>query len=366
MPVQAAKCLKEAVRSHRFLTGIKQAIDDTLQQNDCVELLYAGSGPWGSIVIPLLHFYKPEQLQITLLDIHQTNIDSISRVIEGLNLQDFFKEISLADATKWKPEKQEHKFDIVVSETMNNMLKREPQVAIFAHLQQFLTDSGSLIPEAVRVQCWAQSAKATDSKQIKVKDLFVLDKASAKEVREKQLSDINGQFTLPADISLPCHLEFATVIDVYKDITLAKNECSLNISVHRNNISPVQGAPIFYTYHINQSPDWQFDYHSQNDVAEIISTKVKSANGLMHMQRFWDKYRRMSCNDLDPILNKKEVSLDQLLMKTLDIPLHESLSYVATELPEYEEFEAWVAARQAEVSDSQIEEFNHVVASHTF
>ncbi|TMP68404.1 class I SAM-dependent methyltransferase, partial [Pseudoalteromonas ruthenica] len=58
-----------------------------------------------------------------------------------------------ADATEWQATEPQS-FDIIISETMTALLKREPQVFIFAHLSQYLKPSGVLIPEEVSLKSW--------------------------------------------------------------------------------------------------------------------------------------------------------------------------------------------------------------------
>ncbi len=371
MPVQAAKCLKEAVRSYKFLHGVKQAIDDRLTEADQVNVLYAGSGPWGSIVIPLLHLYQPGQVHITLLDIHQQNIDAVNKVITTLGLQDFFTSIELADATKWQPSAPRDKFHVIVSETMNTMLKREPQVSIFAHLQQFLASGGTLVPEAVTVECWAQPTKparaepgqVSPDRGRKITDLFTLDLDSAKQINDSGTTVISGQFALPEQIQLPCNLEFSTVICVYKDIVLGKNECSLNISNHLYQVAPNPGSQISWRYCLNQSPDWEFDVQSLGNAANLTDASVKSNSGLMYLHRFWDKYRRLPTTEHDPELLRKELPLDLLLMQALGMELYEAIAFINGEVPDLEEFESWIAVNQMHLEQHQITEFNNAVSA---
>lgn len=368
MPTQGARCLKEAIRSFQFLRGVKRAITHKLTENGQVHLLYAGSGPWGSLLIPLLHLFSPKQLQITVLDIHQENIEAIHKVIKCLDMQAFFSSIEVADATAWQPTPAEQEFDIIVSETMNSMLKREPQVSIFAHLQQYLTPKGLLIPEEVRIEAWATPAKPAKNERqhVKLKDVFTLHKASAQQIHQGQLSKFEGHFILPKDLGDICHLEFRTLIKVYQDIELTRNQSSLNASLNLNFVAPVAGTAINYCYQINNSPDWTFDYQPFSEKVSLIKPFVKSKSGLMYLYRFWDKYRRIPISGVDPELASKEQHLDILLVNRLGIEYHDALSFIMSELPDLEEFEDWIETKQNTLKLTQIREFNRTVSSYDF
>ena len=55
-PVQAARCLQETVRTQAFLKGVKAAIEEKLNAHDTLHILYAGTGPYGPLLLPLLGY----------------------------------------------------------------------------------------------------------------------------------------------------------------------------------------------------------------------------------------------------------------------------------------------------------------------
>jgi len=153
-PVIAAKCLQDIARTRCFIQGIDQTIKDKIaEENGVVQVLYAGTGPYGLLLLPLLLNYKNAPLSITLMDIHQTSITAVKKVVKGFELEHIVSSIELADATQWQPENAVE-FDVIISETMKNTLKKEPQLFIFAHLQQFLKQDGLLIPETITLSAW--------------------------------------------------------------------------------------------------------------------------------------------------------------------------------------------------------------------
>ncbi|WP_191602178.1 hypothetical protein [Marinomonas algicola] len=54
----AAQCAEEFLRTQVFIRGVHQAIEDQLAQHQKVNLLYGGTGPFGLLVLPLLHRFS--------------------------------------------------------------------------------------------------------------------------------------------------------------------------------------------------------------------------------------------------------------------------------------------------------------------
>lgn len=49
--MQAVKCLKETLRSQKFIQGVKRAIEDRLNSNnENIHVLYAGTGPYVTLL----------------------------------------------------------------------------------------------------------------------------------------------------------------------------------------------------------------------------------------------------------------------------------------------------------------------------
>ena len=148
----ALDCLQDSLRTVRFIKGTYYAICDALLEfpNQKIELVYAGCGPGAPIVIPLLSLFEPNQLSITLLDINPTSIDSVSELIHELGAHSFFREAYLGDAISYK-HPDELLLHIVLTETMDKGLTKEPQVRITQNLAPQLVDGGILIPESINV-----------------------------------------------------------------------------------------------------------------------------------------------------------------------------------------------------------------------
>lgn len=148
----ALDCLQDPLRTVRFIKGTYFAIHQAIDKfpNEKIQLLYAGCGPGAPIIIPLLSLFTPNQISITLIDINETSIESVTTLISEFKLNDYFQSIQLMDATLYK-QPENIPLHIVLSETMDKGLTKEPQVAITQNLAPQLVADGILIPAAINM-----------------------------------------------------------------------------------------------------------------------------------------------------------------------------------------------------------------------
>ncbi len=148
----ALDCLRDPLRTVRFIKATFNAIHEAFSRfpNEKIELVYAGCGPAAPIVMPLLSLFTTDQLAITLLDINESSINSVSALINELGATAFFRKYHLGDAVLYTHPK-EYPLHIVLSETMDKGLTKEPQVRITQNLASQLIGSGIFIPEAIHI-----------------------------------------------------------------------------------------------------------------------------------------------------------------------------------------------------------------------
>ena len=82
-PQAAAFCIKDYTRTVIFIRGVHAAIA-TLQARlpqQPIRILYAGCGPFATLLLPLLTRFKATELDITLLDIHQRSLNSVGKLL---------------------------------------------------------------------------------------------------------------------------------------------------------------------------------------------------------------------------------------------------------------------------------------------
>ncbi|MCV9930424.1 hypothetical protein OIU83_22380 [Flavobacterium sp. LS1R49] len=148
----AAICVNDSLRTSRFIKSVFKAINVLKSRflNQKINILYAGCGPHATLLLPLLTLFKENDLDIILLDINSSSIESVQNWISIINLENFSVQAIQADAVKYvKPDSWD--MHLLISETMFEALLREPQVAITKNLAPQLVSSGILIPEEINI-----------------------------------------------------------------------------------------------------------------------------------------------------------------------------------------------------------------------
>lgn len=149
-PGHAVLCGEDVARTVVFLRGVAAAIDRGFRSySRPVELVYAGCGPYALLLIPLLVARPGIPVRATLIDIHPGSIESVRRLVRALDLGDFIAGLEIADAADYRIAL--HRLpDVVVTEVMQAMLDKEPQVAVTRNLLQ-QAPGALLVPEEVRI-----------------------------------------------------------------------------------------------------------------------------------------------------------------------------------------------------------------------
>lgn len=242
-PTWAAMCLFDIARTRQFVAGIRQAITDAIaaKKEKPVQVLDAGCGPYGLLsLLPALYF-STDEVQFTLLDIFPGNTSSARTLITALGMQHYCRELLCTDALSytWPQQTALH---ILVTETMNRALSKEPQVAISLHLSPQLAPGGMLIPEAieVRLKCIDRKKRSRLSQPVEEGDILPhhlyaedlglvirLDKHSTEAgIIQRPLCSI----TLPDHFNAEQHqLELDTHVRIYKEYELGRNESGITL-----------------------------------------------------------------------------------------------------------------------------------------
>ncbi|MFT7374318.1 MAG: hypothetical protein ACI9T9_003024 [Oleiphilaceae bacterium] len=160
-PQAAAYCIKDYQRSIMFIRGVHAAITEILNNatNTPINLLYAGCGPFATLLIPLLGKYQHDnfnlsRLNISLLDIHHASLDSVSMLLDYFDIDT--EKISLIQANACTYQ-HTTPLNLIIAETMQKSLEQEPQFTITANLAPQLRNDGIFIPEKIVIKlCLAQ------------------------------------------------------------------------------------------------------------------------------------------------------------------------------------------------------------------
>lgn len=158
-PQDAARCILDFARTTVFLRGIREAIGEARTRfgDAKIEVLYAGCGPYAPLALPLFTVTDSSDVVFTLLDIHQRSLDAVRTLVGHYGLGDHVSEYICADASSVKLERRPH---VIVTETMQRALAKEPQLALTANLAPQLIEDGILIPEHIRVSLCAADVDA--------------------------------------------------------------------------------------------------------------------------------------------------------------------------------------------------------------
>ena len=347
-PVQAAKCLLEVLRSQRFMQGVAQAVSDKLKVHGQVNILYAGTGPYGLLLLPYLAAFPHPNIQVTLLDIHAENIDAVNQLINVLCLREMVQGVFQADATEWQPAQGE-RFDLIISETMNTLLRREPQVWIFSHLQQFLKPDGQLIPEKIQLRAWLansadekpQQYSPSTTEPFYLGDLFLLNRETAKRLNEGDYSQLCGELKLPNPCPPHSCVKFTTDIQIYGNYGLAENQSSLNMPIYKRDVTFLPDEKITFSYRQIPFPEFVFEYPKVQCDNTLPEFGEVGDLGIFQLKRIWKKSQLARRNKLDVALQQKEWPLDTMIYDELGLGLEPAIQALY-QSSTFTDFERWI------------------------
>ena len=148
----AAMCIKDIIRTKQFVKGVFEAIENARRnKSGTVNILYAGTGPFATLLLPALASYSPEEIQCVLLEINTKSFLVMQQLIENLGFKAHVRQFVNEDATTYRIHK-DHDIDILVSETMQRALEHEQQVPIMMHLIPQLKPEALIIPENITLE----------------------------------------------------------------------------------------------------------------------------------------------------------------------------------------------------------------------
>nr|WP_314637259.1 hypothetical protein [uncultured Janthinobacterium sp.] len=254
-PVQAGLCAREPYRSAAFIQGLAQAVRERLDAARPVRVLYAGCGPFALLALPAMAVLDASQVRFSILDVHAETLAYARELIGELGLAAHVAEYLCADAAVYRIPAGAMP-DVIVSETMNTALGKEPQVAILRNLHA-QAPSAALLPAAVSVHL-GLDRRAPDAPCTDWGPIFTLDAEALRAWRHEQ-----GDSLPAASIRLPDVLEQAprllTRIRVHGDIVLGDHECSLNLPLALPGKPALAGGSVLdFHYRLGGQPGLAF------------------------------------------------------------------------------------------------------------
>ena len=245
---EAGMCVKEFMRTKKFIAGIYSAILDAQERfpNQRIHIMYAGTGPFGTLMLPMTGLFTSSQIKFTLLEINKNSIDCLKRVITKFDVWDYVEDIIETDASTYRKTKEEP-IHMLITETMQKALRKEPHVSITLNLVDQIHENGILIPQNISIDAvlfdqsrnmqrmFGENEAAYDYYKSIGRVIEFNMSLAKKHTRAFQLS--RQDYTLPkVSMTLPekvdkrfSAINLMTEIQVYKDHVLSYYECSLNL-----------------------------------------------------------------------------------------------------------------------------------------
>lgn len=257
-PVQAALCAREPYRSAAFIQGLAQAVREKLPAGRPVRVLYAGCGPFALLALPVMAVLGHDQVQFSILEVHADALAYARELIAQLGLTAHVAEFVCADAACYRIPAGAMP-DVIVSETMNAALGKEPQVSIMRNLYA-QAPAATLLPAAVSVHLGLERRQPGET-CADWGHIFTLDAAA---LRAWQEGPGEHAARLPAaSIRLPQVLEQAprllTRIRVHGDIALGDYESSLNLPLRLPGKPSMAGGSVLdFHYRLGTQPGLAF------------------------------------------------------------------------------------------------------------
>ncbi|KZN34296.1 hypothetical protein N480_22090 [Pseudoalteromonas luteoviolacea S2607] len=362
-PVQAAKCFEETIRTQMFAQGVANAIADKLKvEIKPVRILYAGTGPYATLLLPLLAA-STEQLnvEITLLDIHQENITAVEALIAHFGLESYQIELVHGDATQWRPNR-EQQFDIIISETMTALLKREPQVFIFKHLVQYLRSDGVLIPEQVSLKTWLTPQSKQSKGDLLIGEFFCLDRERAQALNRGDDTCFCAELIIPDGDWAEHVVKLTTDIQVYRDLSLHEGDCSLNIAFAFSPYDAVLTAnqAIVFKYVQPDSPDFSVIFPKpewKQTNFKLPQPSDTGALGLVQIKRSFQRAYLIKRGER-AATSEQEWQAELYLYDALSLNSREVIGKMY-ELERFTDFEKWLSEQVTPLDNVTINAINY-------
>lgn len=255
----AALCIDDLLRTKRFVSGLFQAVSTVAARRPGpVHVLYAGTGPWATLIMPLTTRFTPEQLRITCIEINDGSFASVKRTFASLGLGAYVEEFIQTDAATHVIAGK-LPVDVMLSETMQFCLIDEMQVPIVLNLMRQLPDEAIMIPERITLHLGVLEDENNKRVDRDLGTIFTLDRACL-----QAYAPVRGSLDFPtlrqlvpasvADYEGP--LAILTTIGVFGNQELTHYESGLTwpqiIGDYPTEDNPL--LAIDFTYHLEPSP----------------------------------------------------------------------------------------------------------------
>lgn len=262
-PIKAAHCLLEIQRTAVFIRGINKAILalQSVFPGQRIHILYAGCGPYATLLTPFTTRFTKDEIAFHLLDINEVSLTAAKKLYQGLQIEDYVAEWICGDATTYRlPD--DLTIHLVISETMLNALRKEPQVEIMLNLVPQLDEKALFVPSNITV-----SAQLLDS--YKETYRYLEPEKTPERLNLGTIYSIGREQCEPhseVTIEIPQHIEnfkqlnLLTTITTFDDEQLGIYESSLNMPVSIADVTGYEGRKITFDYERGEKPGFRYEW----------------------------------------------------------------------------------------------------------
>ncbi len=260
-PEEAAQCVLDFARTVQFLRGIHAAITQLKKRfpNERLEILYAGCGPFAALITPLFTQFSTEDFRVTLLDFHERSIYSVKRIITELNFDEFIADFVQTDVSRYKHAEKPH---LIICETMQSALKREPQAALTLNLAPQLAENGIFIPQKITVEvCLANLSKEfseedAQKERIHLGEILALD---AEKIRLSVFDFPTFIIDIPPHDSEKFDCMLLTKVSIFDRFELRERDSAITYPLILRELSNIKsGDRIEFKYLRGENPRFEY------------------------------------------------------------------------------------------------------------
>ena len=263
-PGQAANCLLDLRRTAVFLRGIYKSILQLQKDfpDQPIHILYAGCGPYASLLTPITTIFGPEQIRYHLMDVQEPSLEAAKKVYEYLQATNYVEEFICADASKYRIDKPIH---LVIVEAMQAALIKEPQVAITQNLVPQMMDKAIFLPQEISITAqlldleqennsyWVGGAEPT---RINLGEIYRIGQDQYRDQKPVIIQ-------IPSSVGSHTELHLLTEVTVYDDEKLVANNCGITVPLYVDNVTAALGKEVRFEYEVGEKPGFN---------SEIIKT----------------------------------------------------------------------------------------------
>ena len=239
-PDYAIRTVLDSARVGTFWQALSSILPQYAER-EC-HLVYPACGPFAPLLLPVLHYLReqqllPENLQVTLIDIHPAAIQSLAALVESLQLQEMVKVLH-QDACDYQAENGS--VDILLVEAMQHGLSREGHLNICQHFAPLLAEDALLLPEKISIRAVLtqaddefpakpREAGERNTQRVDIGPVLELSRESLRQLDLVRLNDGSElircqQVQVPADLNTTIEhiLLLTTEMQVYQDLSVTE------------------------------------------------------------------------------------------------------------------------------------------------